>query len=192
MIDLQNWCIVPEALPGYKAEAWNPDIFQEVGDGKYGVYFYNLDEARMSDYYARVAIFQNQTHPVLLVQSQTVWIKLNSVVDGAVSVRYLEAPDCLLFRIPAYAAHSPKHVQPFLLLNLSNRLFAFIAWDDSSGYYSFQALDQTHLQVVEVQSEYLARWKGRLRTDEIISLPELPWYSLDEFDAAYARYHQEL
>lgn len=192
MIDLQQWGIVPEALPGYKAEAWNPDIFQEVGDGKYGVYFYNIDEARMCDYYARVAIFQNRTHPLLLVHSQTVWIKLNSVFDGAVSVRYLEAPDCLLFRIPAYAAHSPKPVQPFLLLNLTNRLFAFIAWDDSSGYYGLQALDQTRLQVIEVQPKELARWQGCLRTGEIISLRELPWYSLDEFDAAYVRYHQEL
>lgn len=189
MTDLQNWGIIPEALPGYKAVDWNPDIFQEVGDGRYGVYFYNIDEVRMMDYYAKgVAIFENRTHPVLLVHSQKVWVSLK----GSESVRYLEAPDCLLFRIPAYAEHSSKPNQPFLLLNLSRRLFAFIAWDDSSGYYSLQALDQTRLQVVELYPKELARWKGRLRTNEIISLSNLLWYSLDEFDAAYVRYHQEL
>ena len=188
MIDLHGWGIVPKELPGYQAEGWNPDFFQEVGQGEYGVYFYNLNEARMMDYYGRVAVFANPAQPLVLLQSATVWV---TMLGGTDSVQYLAAPDCLLFRMPAYVEHTTKPTHPFVFINFTHRLFAFVAWDETSRYYHFQALDHTRLQVLELDPHQLARRKGPQRTGEIIYLPGLRWYSLEDFDAAVDRYQQE-
>ena len=187
MIDLHGWCIVPEELPGYRAEGWNPDFFQKVGQGKYGVYFYNIDEARMMDYYGRVAVFSHPTQPLVLLQSTTVWVTML----GTDSVQYLSASNCLLFRMPAYVEHTTKPTHPFLVINLPHRLFAFVAWDESSRYYHFQALDQSRMQVLELVPKQLAQSKGPRRTGEIIHLPALQWYPLEGFDATVERYQQE-
>lgn len=188
MIELHGWCIVPEVLPGYQAEGWNPDFFQEVGQGKYGVYFYNLDEARMMDFYGLVAVFSNPAQPLVLLQSTTVWA---TMLAGTDSVQYLAAPDCLLFRMPAYVEHTTKPTHPFVFINFTHQLFALVAWDESSRYYHFQALDHARIQVHELDPQQLARRKGLRRTGEIIHLSALRWYPLEDFDAAVERYHQE-
>jgi hypothetical protein len=187
MNDLHGWRIVPEALPRYQAGGWEPDCFQELGQGKYGVYFYDITEARMMDYYGRVAVFANPAQPLVLLQSATVW----ATMLGTDSVQYLSAPDCLLFRMPAYVEHTTKPTQPFVFLNFTHRLFAFVAWNESSRYYHFQALDHARLQVLELDPQQLARHNAPRRTGEVIHLSALRWYPLEDFDAAVERYQQE-
>jgi len=187
MIDLHGWRIVPEELPSYKSGGWDPDYFQEVGQGKYGVYFYDITEARMMEYYGRVAVFSTPAQPRVLLQSARVW----ATMLGTDSVQYLAAPECMLFRMPAYVAHTTKPTHPFVFINFTHRRFAFVAWDATSRYYQFQALDHARLQVLELNPQELARSSSPQRTGEIIHLPALRWYPLEDFDAAVECYHLE-
>jgi|GEM_PF-1315206 len=188
MIDTKGWRISPQELPGCKAEDWNPDFFIEVTDGQYGVYVYNLDELRMGDYYGKMAVFQQPaSSPVPVVCSDITWIKFSGI-DSAL---YLSLPDCLILRIPAYVKDATKPDMPFLVIKPKAKTFAFIEWNDSSIYYTFEGLDRCKIQVRELHPKELTRYKVPHRTNEVIDLGKLNWHSLALFDAALFLYHQE-
>ena len=78
---------------------------------------------------------------------------------------------------------------PFLFINLSKRLFAFIEWNDISVYYSFNEIDEESVQVYESHPEHLANYSGPRRAGEIIYFRDLKWFSFDYFDEALSVYH---
>lgn len=185
MIDLNGWEIIPQDLQGYRINSWNEDYFEETEGKRYGVCLYNIDELRMGDYYGQMGIYENHVYPTLILNSKKNWINFN---DRKTFV-YIESADCLIFRMAAYVEGSSKGDMPFLFINPSKQLFAFIEWNDTSVWHSFNEIDKESVQVYELRPERLTNYSSPRRAGEIIYFRDLQWFSFYYFDEALSAYH---
>jgi hypothetical protein len=172
-----------EKLNGYKKTSpYSDDYMVKTPDDKYELCFYNVEEHSMGSYYGHFAIFFNE---VPVVNSGNVWICY--LYDN--TFMYTPKSDCLIFRMSAYQEDgqiSPAF--PYLLIKPQNKIFAFLEWNFTSFYYSFDEVDGDLIKIKEIYPEELDRIHHPRKTGEIIDLNTLTWNSLTNFDKALVIY----
>src|ERR1700712_4065546 len=99
-----------EILDGYKKIAWSEDYYAATVDGKYGLWFYNVNEATMGSYYGHLSIFSNNNS--LIISSGKVWISYSNSSTFA----YAPKSDCLIFKMSVYQQAVNKSDYPYLLI----------------------------------------------------------------------------
>ena len=187
MTDTKNWKIDTSLLTAYKKSGWTDDSFSETGDGKYGVYIYNIDEWRMMSYAGLIAIYADKNNTKPLVNSADTWIWY----DNEKTFDYAHLSDCFIFRKPAYNENSTRPDFPFILIKPTEKVFGFIEWDATSIYYGFTELQNGKLTVKEVHPKDLENLNRPKRTNEIIDLNDIEWYHIKDFDKALEIYHRK-
>ncbi len=179
MTDTKNWKIDTSLLTAYKKSGWTDDSFSETGDGKYGVYIYNIDEWRMMSYAGLIAIYADKNNTKPLVNSADTWIWYdNKHFDFIFGLFYLQEK-------PAYKKIPTRPDFPFILIKPTEKVFGFIEWDATSIYYGFTELQNGKLTVKEVHPKDLENLNRPKRTNEIIDLNDIDWYHIKDLQREF-------
>lgn len=171
-------------LDGYKKIPWSEDYYAATADGKYSLWFYNVNEVTMGSYYGHLGIFNKDN--LLIISSGKVWIHYNF----SSAFVYAQRSDCMIFKMPVYEQEISDY--PYLLVRPASRCFTLIKSDFTSIYYSLEEVNENLLRIVEESPKELDRVNYKRRTGEEINLDSLPWYSLDDFKNAREIYLNNL
>ncbi|WP_199119871.1 hypothetical protein [Pedobacter sp. ASV28] len=188
MTNTKDWEIDTSFLADHKKSGWTDDYFSETADGKYGVYIHSIDEWRMMSYAGLIAIYSDKENSKPLINSSDTWVWF----DNEKTFDYAPLTDCFIFRKPAYNKNSNRPDFPFILIKPTEKTFGFIEWDATSIYYGFNEVDKDKLIIKEVHPKDLENLKRTKRTNEIIDLATIDWFSIKHFDKALNIYHREM
>ena len=178
--------IATEILKGYKKPPYDDDYFIETPDKKYALYFYNVEEVTMMNYFANLAIFAENKFDSPLLSSG----KVRFGYSRDRTFTYAQKSGCLIFRAPVMNKkfNPVKPEYPYLLIKPETSQFSFIDWDVTSIYYSLEEVSENVVIVKEKSPQQLDRLNYVRRTAEMIDLIALSWYDLTQFDDAVEIY----
>jgi hypothetical protein len=180
-----NPIIATEILKGYKKPPYDDDYFIETPDKKYAVYFYNVEEPKMMQTFAKVAIFAGGKFDSPVANSDKIWIWYSTKFS------YAQKSACLIFIAPEMkkTVSQFRFHPPYLLIKPGTRQFSFIEWDFTSIYYSLDEVSENVLVVKEEKpKDFFDRYNYAIRTGEMIDLNALTWYDFTQLDDAQEIY----
>lgn len=180
-----EWNIDVNELAGYKNDGWTEDYFITRSNKDFGILVYNINEWRMLSYAGHFGLYSNQAKPILELNSDKTWI----CFDNERTFSFLEMSNCIACRILAFDPSSNSGGMPFLILNLKDKKFGFIEFDNTSIYYGLEEIEDEKIKIIEVHPKDLKRIASAdKRTNEIVDLATLPWFDWSDFDTALEKY----
>ncbi len=176
--------ICKQALSDYQAKHGfdNDEKTLFTNDGKYCIFFYNINEVRMGAYLCTFAIYGNDNLEAPLVtmtpNEPCTWY----VTDAP----FFYAPESDLI-ITVYSrdlSNCGVSGMPYLLINPTEQIFAIIPFDFTSIYYAVSEKSKGVFEITEKCAHEIERCvssgKHVRQTGRIIVTEELEWYPLKE------------
>jgi hypothetical protein len=188
-IDTKGWNIDFNQLLTPK-RGTHPYIFLtdnlfESPNEKYACLFYTVVEWTMCSYGGLIGIFTNKNNPKLLVNPKNQWFDYEGV-------RSLIFSDDLLFvRKNAYNKNEKLSGTPFVVFDLSNKIFGFIDFDATSIYYSLIKVQGNIYRFNLDMPEEMKHITLPNRHGQTFDLTTLKFYSFDKLDNILDIYFEE-
>ena len=149
--------------------------FYETDDGKYVVFFSQIDEYGMMKFVSPVQIWTDKLNPKKMFQSQ----KLNFEFQYSRSCYYLDKSDIIVLLTPCLRQNQFDLL--YVLLDLTKGQFAII----NSPNFDLKEIDKFKVQLtLNFRYSYDQVTKDKISKDDglNINLSELTWYHIDKLD----------
>ena len=151
--------------------------FYETNDGKYGIYFSNIDEYGGMKFSSPVQIWANKQQPKLLFQSK----KIKFEFQQARSCYYLEKSNIIVLLTPC--SRNNDYDLLYILLDLKNNKFAVI----NAPNFDLEEIDKNEIRyVLNFRYSYDEETKDKISKEdgETFYLNESTWYNIDRLHKA--------
>lgn len=184
-----NWKIDMDKLVNYKNNKWADEYFIKIPFNDYAIFVYNIVEWRMGWYSGLLAVYANHKKPRLILNS----VNIDVFFDDKKTFYFFEQSQMVAFIVYANNPRSSKGGYPFMVLDLENKKFGFVEFEDYiSIYYELQEVEKRKVKLLMTHLEELVRKKRfKNRNNEIIDLDKLNWFDFEIFDQAREKYHTE-
>jgi hypothetical protein len=180
-MDIDGWEINVEALPGPQRHKWpapyfSDEIYPNLSGGSAAL-VYSISEIRMMWYVGLLAIFQNRSDPVCILNPK------DFLCFSAAGKTVSWLTDGLLALTKySYQKSSNKLEVPFCLIDLDAQLFSFIPVANSFAY-------SVHLEGEDFRlKENHSDDRFPSADNELYTSEQLDWYPMDklsDFDGLY-------
>ena len=187
-----KWDIDTSKLANYKKDQkyWiGKDYFIETPINDFAILVYNILEWRMSTYSGHLAIYSNHNNPKIVLNSD----KVDVFFSFHKTFSFLEKSNIIAFIVYANKPGSQKGGYPFILIDLKNKKFGFIEFENhTSIYYELIEVEKGKIRIFLPNTEiFKNKGVSKNRNKELIDLNILKWFDLGIFNQAIEKYHKE-
>jgi hypothetical protein len=161
------------------------DELFESPDKNFACLFYTINEIRMGWYCGLMSVFENKQNPTLLANPNNQWFDYQGDRSLVFSDNYL------FVRKPAFNENEKLSGTPFVILDLTKKIFGFIDFDATSIYYSPIKINDTIFKFnldtpTEIKSMTVPNRHG-----EFFDVSKIKFYTFDKLSGLLELYFGE-
>lgn len=149
--------------------------FFETEDGKYGVYFSQIEEYGMMKFVSPVQIWTGKQNPRVLFQSKN----LKFEFQDSRSCYYLDTSNIVVLLTPCFRQNQYELL--YVLLDLTQGQFAIL----TTSNFDLKEIDSFKVQLaLNFRYSYNQTTKDKISKDDgsNVELTELTWHHIDKLD----------
>ena len=188
-LDTKGWNINFKQLLTPKRGAYPYHYFRdelyESPDKKFACLFYTINEYSMGSETGLTGIFVNKSEPTLLANPKNQWFDY----QGDRSLIFSD--NFLFLRKLAYNQNEKLSGTPFVVFDLTNKIFCFVDFDATSVYYSpIKTADNVYKFNLDTPEEIKYTSLSN-RHEQTFDLTTFKYYSFDKLDKIMELYFAE-
>lgn len=179
--ETHEWDINFQQYVASESELQGHFFYQNLNE-TFACLFYSIREVRMGWEAGLIVIFENKNKPVIIADPRNQWFDFQGKNSLIFSDNYL------FVRKPAYNVVEKLSGTPFVVFDLTNKLFGFIDFDATSIYYSPVKISDTIYKLHLDSPNEMQYATLKSREGETFDITKINFYSFEKLSMLLEMY----